>query len=146
MTEAAASTNRNTANTFSVHSLALHLQTAALAGHMYHKQLTNCSFLSFLGREQAHLAPKNPPNLTAKEDPTEQNREKEPAGRKREIWRTGRGARGSEEAPECRLENISHHQLFIHQHNLRGFVAGGRDGRASHPPVVACADVLASAA
>lgn len=87
VTEAAASTNQNTANTFSVHSLALHLQTAALAAHVYHKQLTNCSSLSFLGGEQAHLAPKNPPNLTAKEDPTEQNREEEPAGRKREIWR-----------------------------------------------------------
>lgn len=113
---------------------------------MYHKQLANCSFSSFLGREQAHLAPKNPPNLTAKEAPTDLKPRGGTGGKEEGDLENRKRSEGSEEALACRLENISHHQLFIHQHNLR-WLCGGRErwGGASHPPVVACADVLASA-
>lgn len=43
----------------------------------------------------------------------------------------------SEEATECRLENILHRELFIQQHNLWSFGEGGRD---VHPPVLASAE------
>lgn len=51
-------------------------------------------------------------------------------------WRDLEERKRSEEATECRLENILHRELFIHQHNLWSF-GGGRD---VHPPVLASAE------